>query len=309
MLRIGATLLVFLGLFEISRTIYSFFQNDILYAALYLASFMVPVAFFRWFSRGKHTEPMRLGLILTPDTPLLLIAAIGLVLACASLNSLILTPFISPDFNPEDVFIQSDYSTNYNLVVQFIAVALVPGICEEFLFRGMILSNLMPYGKTSAIIISALLFGLMHQNPLQMFYTTMAGILLALIYVYTNSIWCSTLVHICNNGLSVILEALQQRLPEDQQWYVVILDICVYVAAAVSILLLIKNKRKRFSEKPDFRDGIFEKTLPEAVGYQRYPVSPAKKVKLFFTPTIIIFLVMSAIQMLLIFSVLLFGTA
>lgn len=311
MTRIGGALLIFVGLISISQTIYmgldtllpdligekaGYLVSNLLYAAMYFASFTVPVAFFRLFSKNKRTEPMRLAPRLTSNTVLLLLAAIGIIFACATVNNMIIQPFMSE--NHADIFMTYDYSEPYKIIVQFISISLVPGICEEFLFRGMILSNLLPYGKTQAVIISALLFGLMHQNPLQMFYATMAGVILALLYIYTDSILCCTLAHIANNGISVLEEVLAANLPEADQWIIWIIDILLFAFAALAILLLLLKKKHKFFAVPDLREGIFEKKLPESEDYARYPIAPERRMRLLFAPTIIIFIAVSAVQML-----------
>ena len=45
-----------------------------------------------------------------------------------------------------------------------LATAVVPLFVEEFLFRGVILSQFRKYGDVFAVIASALLFGLLHRN-------------------------------------------------------------------------------------------------------------------------------------------------
>ncbi|MBR2907349.1 MAG: CPBP family intramembrane metalloprotease [Clostridia bacterium] len=311
MTRIGASLLVFLGLITASQTAYRFFSiafseafgermgyviGELLYGALYFASFALPVLFFCLISKGKEREPMHLSPRLTANTPLIIIASIGMILLCAMVNSLLIDPFISPEFDYDSVFLTSDYSEPYKVVLHFIVIAIVPGICEELLFRGMILGNLLPYGKTGAIVASAFLFGLMHQNPLQMFYTTMAGIILGLIYVYTESIWCSMLVHVLNNAFSVFLEWLSELLGESGEFLLYLLQGGLFVLSVGAIVwLLIRNKR--FSKTPDFENGVFERTLPEVEGYCRIPVDSVRKIRLFFSPTVIVFLVLVLLQM------------
>ena len=95
MTRIGGALLIFLGLISVAQTIYleldallleiltpktAYLVSNLLYGAMYLASFMVPVAFFARFSKGKRREPMRLSLKLTPDTPFLIFGSIVYIL-------------------------------------------------------------------------------------------------------------------------------------------------------------------------------------------------------------------------------------
>lgn len=321
MMRIGGSLLLFLLLIYVSQSLFlhlsttlpreigekrGFLISNLLYASMYFASFALPVLFFYLISKRKHTEPMQLAPRLTANTPLLIFASIGMILACSAVNNIIIEPFISPSFDYSELFVSYDYSEPYKVVVQFIAISLVPGICEELLFRGMILGNLLPYGKTGAIVASAFLFGLMHQNPLQMFYATMAGLILGFLCVYTRSILCSTLVHILNNGFSVLLGWMGEALGDDSAWQILLLQSIVFLLAALSIVLLLVRHRS-FWKKPDLNHGVFGKVFPEEEGYQRIPIDPSRKIRLFFAPTIVIFIVSVAIQMASLMLILMIG--
>ena len=318
--RIGGILLIFLGMFAVSQVIYtemlrlvgtadmrSYLICKIPYAVLYFASFTLPILFFRRFSKRAGAEPMRLRPRLTADTPLIIIGAIGLILGCAVINNLLIAPLVAPDLNTEDLYLPTEYSEPYQIVMEFVLMAIVPGICEELLFRGVILSNLLPYGKTGAVIASAFLFGLMHQNPSQMFYATMAGIVLALIYVYTGSIFCCMLTHVLNNAFGVFEETLIAHLAEEDLWIVSAIDNVMILVSALSILALLLIRKTRLIPKVDFGSGVFGKTLPDAEGYAPKPVRPERKIRLFFAPTMILFVVIAAIEMASLLLILMFG--
>lgn len=82
--------------------------------------------------------------------------------------------------------------------------AILPGICEEFLHRGIILKGLKNTMREKyAIIISAILFGLMHANIRQTLYTFVGGIIFAILAVKTRSIYPSMIMHFINNAISV----------------------------------------------------------------------------------------------------------
>ena len=306
MLRIGGTMLIFLALFTLYQVIYLALSpflltflgetkgtivGEILNAGLYFASFMLPVLFFRLISKGKRVEPMRLFPRLPLNAPLLIFASLGIVFACSSINGMLLQPLVDADLLEELFADPTDYTKDYVVVLQFISVAIVPGICEEFLFRGMILSSLAPYGKTGAVIVSALLFGFMHQNPFQMFYATAAGIVLGLMYLYTNSIWCCMITHILNNTLSLVMSVTAARLPVETANTVdyAILS-AVFVLSAISILVLTIFRKTSLFPRPALENGVFGVIPPEAEGYAEFPVAPEKKIRLFFSPTMIIFL-------------------
>lgn len=89
------------------------------------------------------------------------------------------------------------------LLKDFVLSAVLPGFCEEFLHRGILLHA----GKKSGnpryvLIISSILFGLMHLNINQFFYTAILGLLMGYVALISNSIFPSMIIHFMNNFLS-----------------------------------------------------------------------------------------------------------
>ena len=193
-----------------SDLLYAFEQTLALFA--YLVSFLIPAFAFKLMTRKDDPEPMRLGIKLEPNTPVVILASIGIVVGAAYLNAFMVS-FI--DFAP--LFEDDPLSTPVRALMSFIAIAVVPALSEEFLFRGCILSNLLPYGKNTAILFSALLFALMHGNFAQFFYTFIAGIVLGAVYVKTDSIWAPTFIHLFNNFYSVIQQVVYEQNGESEQ--------------------------------------------------------------------------------------------
>jgi len=56
-----------------------------------------------------------------------------------------------------------------------------------------------------SVAVTSLLFALIHFNVYGFVSILLAGILLAMIYYLTGSIWCSMLAHLINNGLQVVM--------------------------------------------------------------------------------------------------------
>lgn len=82
--------------------------------------------------------------------------------------------------------------------------AVLPGFCEEFLNRGLVLRGLRSsMNEKTAILISALLFGLLHANIRQTLYTFVGGIILATLTIKTRSILPAMIIHFMNNAISV----------------------------------------------------------------------------------------------------------
>jgi sodium transport system permease protein len=86
--------------------------------------------------------------------------------------------------------------------------ALLPAICEEFAFRGFILSGLEHQRRTrSAILLSALMFGFLHvllSLFQQLFNAALLGVVLGLLAVRSRSLLPCILFHFLNNALVVV---------------------------------------------------------------------------------------------------------
>jgi membrane protease YdiL (CAAX protease family) len=86
-------------------------------------------------------------------------------------------------------------------------VVIVAPVLEEIVFRGIIMKGLINKGLNpmKAIIISAVIFGIVHQNPWQFVGAGLLGCVLGLVYYKTKSLLASILLHAFNNLLSAIL--------------------------------------------------------------------------------------------------------
>ncbi|MBR1718807.1 MAG: CPBP family intramembrane metalloprotease [Phocaeicola sp.] len=100
----------------------------------------------------------------------------------------------------EDLF----YSLSRN-VFGFLSIALIAPIAEEMLFRGGIEGFLLrrKIKPIIAILVSAIIFGVIHANPAQIFFATILGIIFGWMYYRTGSILPSVVGHVLNNTVSV----------------------------------------------------------------------------------------------------------
>ena len=90
-----------------------------------------------------------------------------------------------------------------------LALVVIAPLTEELIFRGLILRGLL--ARTSpwrAIVISALLFALIHLNPWQFTTAFVAGLVLGWAYFRTGSLSLCMAGHALNNGLSLLAPGL-----------------------------------------------------------------------------------------------------
>ena len=90
--------------------------------------------------------------------------------------------------------------TNPNSPLSFLLLVLIASIMEEWLFRGIILDGLLrTYTPAKSIILSSVLFGILHLNPWQFVGATLIGLFSGWIYYRTKKLTLSILVHMTNN--------------------------------------------------------------------------------------------------------------
>ncbi len=324
-LRIGSALLLFLATFTVGQTVYMMpsvvftFADigntldlpdaartalevawEIVYGGIYLFSFMIAVPFFYIISRGQKTESMHLRFKLSSRLPLFIAAGVGINFIFAYINYYLTLPINVSALMQETI--PSDMKI-YEMILQTIVIAIVPAFCEEFLFRGMILSNLLPYGRTTAIIASAVCFAFMHQNPAQLLYTFVAGLMLGYVFVESGSIWGGVIFHFVNNLVSVIEQVIVAKNPNHMaEFYdgILVMGIMLLGMICTAILLMsyLARRKKEKTYPTDVDNGIFGrelKLLPDSIG-ARLPIR--RKMAGFFSPTMIIFLALTGVSML-----------
>ena len=93
-------------------------------------------------------------------------------------------------------------------VVGLIDTGILTPVAEELLCRGAILGTLllmMPRRPWVCIVVSALIFGLIHLNPVQMVFGSLYGLLLGWLFWRTGSLLPGIVVHVANNTTVMIL--------------------------------------------------------------------------------------------------------
>ncbi|MEG1964112.1 MAG: type II CAAX endopeptidase family protein [Clostridia bacterium] len=82
-------------------------------------------------------------------------------------------------------------------------VAVLPSIGEEFLFRGAIANTLKQKSYLFAMLISAWMFSIMHNNAVQLVHQFLLGVVMCYVFFATKSIWASVIVHFVNNAIAI----------------------------------------------------------------------------------------------------------
>lgn len=135
--------------------------------------------------------------------------------------------------------------TGGDFIPSLLTVGILGPIFEEILFRGLIFGELRKIMKVRiALVIQAVLFGVMHFNVIQSSYAIIIGLLLGFVYYRSNSIIAPMIVHITINASSVILTQFLTGADVDQ-WTVVIVAAGALLFLATGAFILLSRSFQR----------------------------------------------------------------
>ncbi len=210
-----AVILQLLGLWE-NYMNFAFFRSgvDIFMAFL---GILLPFALLgkKMRSVSKVKEPVLLG---RPKGIRLFLLAILACTGCIMLANIVSSYVVyfasligyeltAPDISMPDGVL--------GFLLSFFRVAVFTAVIEELSLRGIIMGNLKKYGEGFAIMMSAVVFSLMHGNLIQVPFALLAGMAMGYFTFKTGSIWTAIIAHTVNNGLSVILTYAQKVMSEE----------------------------------------------------------------------------------------------
>ena len=91
------------------------------------------------------------------------------------------------------------------LLVNVLVIGGAAGLCEEFLFRGVVQRGLERFGNARAILLAAFLFSLTHMDFQKIFGTFILGVLIGFLVYRTDSLFSGMFAHFTNNSAAVVL--------------------------------------------------------------------------------------------------------
>lgn len=134
---------------------------------------------------------------------LVALATIPLSLLCTPLQSWVMEYMPKSDGGLMEL-LESMSSSPVEVLLLVIAVA--PALGEELMFRGLIGRGLIArWGTVGGVLITSILFGIVHLNPAQGLAVIPLGIAMHFVYLMTKSFWAPVLLHFLNNSFAVVM--------------------------------------------------------------------------------------------------------
>lgn len=141
--------------------------------------------------------------------------------------------------------------------LKILVVVIIAPLFEEFLCRKQLIDRCAQYGEAFAVIFSALVFALMHQNLYQFFYALGFGWLFGYVYLRTRRLRYSTLLHMLVNFHGSVISPLIlntadfEAMAETGSYspgIIVYLILMLGLSLAGSVILIVYSKRFHYNK-------------------------------------------------------------
>jgi uncharacterized protein len=94
------------------------------------------------------------------------------------------------------------------LILQLLFIAVLTPIGEELAFRAVLTNALARYGAWVAVIVSTVVFALVHAWNLALIPAVVVGAISGVLFLRSRSVWPGVVVHAVNNAIITVLPLL-----------------------------------------------------------------------------------------------------
>lgn len=167
---------------------------------LQMMIFLLPGALWCMFSGEHYVRRLRLTLPRISTLPLILAAAL-MMISGGVLVSLLFGGLesLSGNFTLYDTFVSKDNGTVPVKLYLVLAYAVIPAICEEFIFRGILCLEYENGGVLRSVIFSSLFFAMLHFDIVNFPVYILSGAVLAMTLYATRSLFGAIITHFLYN--------------------------------------------------------------------------------------------------------------
>lgn len=194
----------------------SYVQRKSLYVGLIITEFgivLLPVVLFLLFKKYDLKYVLRFNKLESKHIFLII-----LIMICGMFVSSffsILTNYFLSKFGKIPIPPISAASNIGGLIKQILIVSGSAALCEEILTRGLILRSYEMRGSIKAVVISGLMFAVLHLNVQNFLSVVFLGCLLGFLVHRTDSIYASVLGHFTNNTLVLVIQYVSYNVSKE----------------------------------------------------------------------------------------------
>jgi membrane protease YdiL (CAAX protease family) len=143
---------------------------------------------------------------------------------------------LSHNFSLYDTFISKGDGSVPSNIYLLIAYALIPAICEEFIFRGVLCREYEKGGVVRSVVFSALFFAMLHFSFVNILTYLFSGVILALVLYASRSLIGAMLAHFLYNVFGLFGQRYMNtlyRITGSSSFFMFLITFCFLLSGAV----------------------------------------------------------------------------
>ena len=250
--------------------------NDIISSLTSLTAFLITGLVFLKVNKSSLSEALPFNKVRPFKFFALIVIGFSVCMFSNVLTSAFMEVVWSFGLNPMSYHASGGEAINspIEIILALLSTAVVPAISEEFVFRGVMLSSLRKFGDGFAVLATALLFGFMHGNLVQIPFAFIVGLVLGFVTVSTNSMLPAMLIHALNNSYSVLNDILYQNYTDysmtSEGVYLILLSIIItFLILAIIMTVILSKKDKDFMKLKGYDGPLTKKEINR--GFYLFP--------------------------------------
>ncbi len=147
------------------------------------------------------------------------------------------------------------------LLLGIVVMGVIPGVCEEILFRGVIFNAFREYGIKCAVVFSSLMFALLHMDITNFIGPFVMGLVFGVMVAKTNRLIYPIIAHFCVNTMATVLSyAFQFDVFVDFYNDFILLIMIASLAGILPLTMffLQKSEKHELEYYEDFKESVTE---------------------------------------------------
>lgn len=219
---------------------------------------LLPVLIFSNTKNMKTADFIKVKSISLPEALLIVLMALASSFIASALNAVVI--YFMEKIGPVNLNSVPAAKSPREFWLQVFVIALLPAVCEEFFFRGVILNSYQSLGVKKSIFISSFYFALIHFDICNFLGPFFLSILIAWYCYRTGSIIAGSIAHFTNNFLSVYINYKSNYSPDIETAVTseALMSVIVFAAFAGTFLFILMKSFEAVTSK---KEKLFK--LPE----------------------------------------------
>ncbi len=214
----------------------------------YALSLTVPFLLYSMYikiplSAALPMRPVSAGLIISTTLASL---AVSLVALYASDFTRFVYNFFNIRFYEPAAVLPADI---LGTILYIINMTILPAVFEEFAFRGIFMQSFRRFGDSFALLVSSILFSLVHISPISMPHAFIMGLVIGYFVLFTGSLHTGMVIHFIYNLLAIIISQLYLLEPTLGNMLFHIIQAGFAVSGLIATVWLTKNYQNMFALK------------------------------------------------------------